>query len=288
MPGTIAVLTMTRHHHDQLLGQVDGLSVGSVPPAIHSVVSMGDRDLTRGRLPLATDRWTTIVNPVPTDRRALPVARARNTAAEAAIEAGADILVFLDGFVIPGSRTLEFFADAVAGDLGAPVRDEVSGPIIFVGPVLQLPEPENLQIGYPMGQLHGMAVRTPGTPHLQSGEVRVESRWELFRGTAFAMSAAGFTATGGFHPGYTGPGLEDADLAETVRRAGGALVWVGGATAYLQPYSGATAAEEDKIALNHAKEWKDRWGQHPDHPWLRRLAGEGRLRVGPDGSYRPR
>jgi hypothetical protein len=52
---------MAKGRHEHLLGQVDGLSVGSEPPALHSVVSMGDRDLTRGRLPLGTDRWRTVV-----------------------------------------------------------------------------------------------------------------------------------------------------------------------------------------------------------------------------------
>lgn len=51
VPGTIAVLTHTRARHSQLLAQVDGISVGSVPPQVHCVISMGDRELTRGRLP---------------------------------------------------------------------------------------------------------------------------------------------------------------------------------------------------------------------------------------------
>lgn len=286
MPETIAVLTMTRHRHEHLFGQVDGLSVGSLPPHLHVVVSMGDRDLTRGRLPLSTDRWETIVRPVPTDRRALPLARARNTAAEEAIEAGADVLIFLDSGVIPGSRTLEFYRDAVTGDLGAPVREQVEGPVLWCGPVLQLPEADNPEIGYPMGQLHSIALRTPGTPQLQAGELAIEERWQQFRASAFAMSAQDFTASGGFDTGYTGHGLEDADYAERVHREGGAMVWVGGATAYRQPDEQVPANEEEKIAVNHAKVWQDRWGVAPEHPWLQRLVGEGRLRRTQDGGVR--
>ncbi|WP_427001073.1 glycosyltransferase family 2 protein [Ornithinimicrobium sp. Y1694] len=286
MPGTIAVLTMTRGRHAQLLGQVDGLSVGSLPPHLHSVVSMGDRDLTRGRLPLATDRWQTVVKPVPTDRRALPLAAARNVAAHEAMGAGAQLLVFLDGDVIPGSRTLERYADAIVAHRDGTGQVDLAGPVLWCGPVQQLPEPQNDAVGYPFGRLDTLARRTPGTPQLRIGEVRAEPRWELFRALAFVMTAEDFRSTGGFHPGYTGHGLEDADFAEVVRRAGGSMAWVGGATSYLQPGEPVAPEQEVKIAVQHARVWRERWGQPSRHPWLTRLVGEGRLRQGPDGSYR--
>ncbi|MGO0575948.1 glycosyltransferase family 2 protein [Ornithinimicrobium panacihumi] len=285
MPGNIAVLTMTRHHHDQILGQVDGLSVGSVPPALHCVVSMGDRDLTRGRLPLATDRWETVVRPVPTDRRALPYAAARNLAAKEAIERGAEVLVFLDGGAIPGGRTLERYAAAVQGHNGAQVRESTDGPIVWCGPVLNLPAPDSMAVGYPMGQLHTLGVRTPGTPQLDAGQVALAEHAELFHGAAFAMSAQDFTLSGGFHPDYAGHGLEDADFAQTVLDAGGALAWLGGATAYLQPTDPPTRAEEARIAVNHARIWRERWGTDPAHPWLARLVGEGALRRDREGGF---
>lgn len=277
MPRNLAVLTMTRHAHDQLLGQVDGLSVGSVPPTVHCVISMGDRDLTRGRLPLATDRWETIVRPIPTDRRALPYAAARNLAAQEAISRGASTLIFLDGGAIPGGRTLERYAAAVAGEAGEALRAETKGPIIWCGPVLELPEPDSVAVGYPMGQLHTLGRRTPGTPGLEAGQLLVETRPELFRSTCFAMSAEDFERSGGFHPDYAGHGLEDADFAETVRRADGAVVWVGGATAYVQPETPQGRDEEVRVAVNHARIWHERWGAPSDHPWLSRLVGEGAL-----------
>lgn len=286
MPLKIGVLTMTRGRHDELLHQVDALSVGSVPPHLHSVVSMGDRDLTRGRLPLATDRWSTFVRPVQTDRRALPLAAARNAAAEQAIAEGAELLVFLDGDVMPGSRTLERFADAVER-AGQETVEGLSAPTVWCGPVLRLPPAENPSVGYPLGQLHTLGLRTPGTPPLDAGQLRVEPRWDVFHATAFAMTAQDWTSVGGFHPAYTGPGLEDADFAESVRRAGGSLVWVGGATSYLHPRDAVPAQEEEKHALSHAAIWHERWGSHPGHPWLLRLAGEGRLRLAADGSFGP-
>ena len=278
---TIAVLTMAKGRHGHLLGQVDGLSVGSLPPAVHSVVSMGDRDLTRGRLPLGTDRWRTVVRPVQSDRRALPLAAARNAAAEAAVEEGADLLVFVGGDVIPGKRALERYADAVAE--GAP--EGVGGPVVWQGPLLHLPPLENAALGYPFGHLAEIAAPTAGDPMLEPGQREPEPDWSHFRGCAFAMTAADFAEVGGFCTDYAGHGLEDADFAEKVSRAGGSLVWVGGATAYLQPVPPPETADELRIALRHAATWRSRWGVDPDHPMLDRLLGAGVLQRAQEGGY---
>lgn len=287
VPGTIAVLTMTRGRHDHLLGQVDGLTVGTTPPHLHVVISMGDRDLTRGRLPLGTDRWRTIVKPVPTDRRALPYAAARNLAASLAVEEGADVLVFLDAAVIPGPRTLERYADAVAKGVGARASvdglDGVDGPLIWTGAVLDLPEQEDPALGYPLRKLHELARRHPGAPRLAPGQTQVEPRRHLFSPASFAMTATDFEAVGGFHDGYTGPGLEAADFAASVAERGGAIVWVGGADAYRQPGERPSPDQEVKYALSHAEVWRERWGSEPGDPWLTRLVGEGHLRQDPHG-----
>jgi len=275
VPVTVAVLTMTRGHHDHLLAQVDGLSVGSVPPSLHVVISMGDRDLTRGRLPLGTDRWKTIVKPVHTDRRALPYAAARNLAAELAIEAGAEVLIFLDASVIPGSRTLERYAKAVTKD----TEDAVpAGPVLWSAPVLRLPPVANPALGYPLRQLHDLSLRAPGAPALAPGELQVEQRLHLFTPASFALSASDFQQVGGFCADYAGPGLEAADFARAVSGAGGSLVWVGGAEAYRQPVDALTEDQESRYARSHAAVWRERWGAEPDHPWLTRLVGEGVIR----------
>ena len=283
MTHRIAVLSMAKGRHDHLLAQVDGLSVGSVPPELHCVVSMGDRDLTRGRLPLGTDRWRTTVQPVPSDRRALPLAAARNAAARTAVEEGAEVLVFLGGDVIPGSRTLERYAEAVTGPLEA--RPE--GPVVWTGPILDLPAlDEDDAVGYPFGQLAGIARPSAVAPVLEPGQLQVEPRWELFCGDAFAMSAEDWTRSGGFCGDYTGHGLEDVDFAHKVSREGGELVWVGGATAYRQPAPAPEPEHELRVALRHAATWRSRWGTAaPEHPMYERLVGSGVLRRAEDGGF---
>lgn len=273
---------MTRARHTHLLAQVDGLSVGTTPPHVHSVVSMGDRDLTRGRLPLATDRWETVVKPVQTDRRALPLAAARNLAAANAVEAGADVLIFLDDTIIPGPRTLERFADAVTG--GTPLEEPVDGPVLWRGAIMSLPALAQGELGYPLGRLHELGRRQPGAPSLVPGQLQPDPRWALFSASCVAMSAEDFSRTGGFCPDYRGHGLEDADFAEVVRRLGGAIVWVGGAEAYRQPAEPVDLDAQTRHAVQHAQVWRDRWGQAPDHPWLTRLLAQGLLRRDTDGS----
>lgn len=281
----IAVLTTTRARHSWLLAQVDGLSVGTVPPHLHSVVSMGDRDLTRGRLPLGTDRWRTIVKPTPTDRRALPLAAARNLAAHNAMDAGADVLIFLDDAVIPGPRTLERLADAVTGQAAPPQLPD--GPLLWRGPLLQLPPAQDETIGYPMRNLDELGRRVPGVPRLSPGQFHADPHWSLFAAASFAMSAEDFRRTGGFCPLYTGHGLEDADFAEVVRRLGGGMVWVGGADAYRQPTGRPDSETQARHAVTHAQVWRERWGAEPDHPWLARLVAEGVLRRDSGGGLAP-
>lgn len=285
VPGTIAVLTMTRGRHSQLLAQVDGLSVGAQAPRVHCVISMGDRELTRGRLPLETDRWTTIVKPVQTDRRALPISAARNLAASLAVEEGADVLVFVDDTVIPGSHTLERLAEVVAqpdvvhtvpGEAG---EHDVTAPVVWRAPVRELPPVEDEVLGYPLGRLDEIAARGEqvDSPSLVPGQQAVDARWHLFRGECFAMSATDFEASGGFCTDYTGDGLQDADFAEVVRRAGGTLVWVGGADAYRQPTEPVEPELQARYAARHVETWRERWEAEPEHPWLDRLREQGLL-----------
>ncbi|WP_202613769.1 hypothetical protein, partial [Ornithinimicrobium cerasi] len=108
----IAVLTVVSGEHDQLLSQVDGLAVSTWPPDLHVVTSARDRTVTRGHLPIGSDRWDTVVPvlPVPPSRAAfLPGLHA---AGQAALDGGADVLVFLAVSCIPSRRLLQIFAEA--------------------------------------------------------------------------------------------------------------------------------------------------------------------------------
>lgn len=283
VPGNIAVLTTCRGAHDQLLRQVDGLAVGSIPPHLHVVISMGDRDLTRGRLPLGTDRWETVVRPVQADRRSLPLAAARDLAAQTAVAHGAQVLIFLDCTLIPGSRTLERFGEAVEAGMSHSTESQ-EPPVLWTGRILDLPEPSPTGVAYPMGRLREIARPDPATPVMVPGQRELDQPWSTFTGSAFAIRAQDYERIGGFCDRYVGDGLQDADLAESARQMGARLIRLGGATAYRQPVAGPSLAEQARDALRHSEIWFERWGRTPEHPWLDGLARGGWLSREPGGA----
>ena len=96
-----AVITLVAGRHSHLAMQRRGLLAGAFQPDLHIVVSMNDPP--RGTCSTAgTPRPDVIELRCPPGP--LPLARARNTGAQRALRAGADLLVFLDVDCIPGPR----------------------------------------------------------------------------------------------------------------------------------------------------------------------------------------
>lgn len=270
----VAVLTIAHGRHDHLVAQVGGLSLGSRPPDLHVIASMDDPDLARRRVPVATDRWETVVQAVPTPRRGLPLAAARNTAAQLALDRGADVLIFLDVDCIPGPRLVQRYTEvAVAGDRPSPA--------VWCGDVGYLPpEPDT---GYPLDRLDRLSRPHPGRPPLLPGTTAPETRFELFWSVSFAMRAEDFVASGGFCSDYVGYGGEDTDFAQVVRAAGGSLTWVGGATAYHQHHeSHSPPVQHVAAVVRNANVFHGRWGWWPMEGWLAAFADLGLARRGHD------
>src|SRR3954471_2815158 len=135
-----AVITIVAGRHDHLVSQRAALD-GSEH---HVVVAMGEREAEHCRR-LVGD--TSDVIAVETQPEGLPLARARNAGARRALDAGAELLVFLDVDCIPGAALVERY-EAAAG----------STPALLCGPVAYLPPPP--PAGYPATGLHSLA-----TPH---------------------------------------------------------------------------------------------------------------------------
>jgi hypothetical protein len=273
-----AVLTLARGRHQHLLGQVAGLSRGSRAPDLHLIVAMGDPQLAGGAVPVGTDRWETLVRPLDVAGSDLPLAAARNLAARSAIDAGAQVLVFLDVDCIPGQDLVRTYADVVAA--GGSDR-----PALWCGDVGYLPAagPD----GYPPERLDALARPAGARPVLAPGELMPEPRFELFWSLSFAVSAADFTVTGGFCTDYLGYGGEDTDFAQLVRAAGGSLTWVGGATAYHQHHDSIVPPVQHRRAVvRNANVFHDRWGWWPMQGWLDAFAAQGLAeRQGADGRW---
>jgi hypothetical protein len=261
-----AVVTITRgrdaHLHRQRLG------LAANPCALHVVVGMGEQPVLQdvpGAPPV-----TRLVVPVPL--AGLPLAAARNAGVEAALAAGAELVVLLDVDCIPGPTLVRRYAQGAAA---------VAHPALLGGPVGYLPPaPAG---GYPATDLATLAPFHPARPVPPDGAVWPETRIELFWSLSFAITAPDWARVGGFCTDYAGYGGEDTDFAVTAARAGARLYWVGGATAYHQhhPPSRHTAGRAAEIVRN-ARLFRRRHGWWPMQGWLRELTEEGTVVFDPE------
>ncbi|MFD3335384.1 glycosyltransferase family 2 protein [Streptomyces sp. NPDC058700] len=256
----VAVITLVAGRHRHLALQQRGLAHGTRRPDHYVVVTMDDpgaADVVRGRPPTAD----TVAVPR-TDGGGLPLAAARNAGARRALEAGADLLVFLDVDCVPGPGLLARYADTAED--GA----------LLCGTVAYLPPPP--ADGYRLDALSRLASPHPGRPVPSDGEVRTGGDHRLFWSLSFAVTAATWRGIGGFCEDYTGYGGEDTDFAMTAAGRGVDLWWVGGAAAHHQyhPVSRPPVEHLDDILRNGAL-FHRRWGEWPMEGWLRDFARLG-------------
>ena len=267
--GRAAVITVARGRQEHLARQQAMLSALRWEVA-RVVVSMDDPSLA------AVTRQhpgvQTITVPV-ADPGRLPLAAARNAGAEAALEAGAELLVFLDVDCLPGDRLLARYLQAA--------RDDA----LLCGPVTYLPQGAVLG-DCPSGAILD-ALRAPhaARPDPIPGDVVAGDDVDLFWSLSFAVTSATWRTVGGFHTGYAGYGGEDTDFAWQARQAGCDLLWVGGADAYHQyhPVSRPPVEHLDAI-LENAAVFHRRWGVWPMRGWLDAFADLGLVRA-TDGAW---
>ena len=121
-----AVITIAHGRHAHLRAQQEGLALSAQAPDDYIIVAMDDPEIRAMAPPFAT------VVDVPSTPLGLPLSRARNLGAAAAIAAGAELLIFLDVDCIPGQSLVGGYADA-AGQL-ALHRSLLSGPVTYLDP----------------------------------------------------------------------------------------------------------------------------------------------------------
>jgi GT2 family glycosyltransferase len=259
-----AVITLIRGRHDHLRRQQTGLAAATRPPDHYIVVAMGDPDVeavVAGQSP-ACD-----VVHLPTTAGRLPLARARNRGAEHALDAGADLLVFLDADCIPGPRMVERY-------------EQTAGRALLCGTVSYLPPPA--EGGYRMDRLADLGRPHPARPVPARDELIKDGDHRLFWSLSFAVTGDAWHRIGGFGEEYTGYGGEDTDFGQRARQAGIPLWWVGGAPAYHQHHpTTSPPVEHLEDILRNAKIFHDRWGWWPMPGWLREFEDLGLIRHDP-------
>ncbi|MBD8476570.1 galactosyltransferase-related protein [Microbacterium sp. CFBP 8794] len=215
---------------------------------------------------------------VPPGPQGLRVGVGRNRAADAAIAAGAELLVFLDVDCLPGPDLLPAYRAATRAHPDA----VLCGAVTYLSSVQR---PENLD------DLPFLTRPHRARPALGPGETRraTDGEYDLFWSLSFAVTPATWDRIGAFHPGYEGYGAEDTDLAWSARAAGVEMQWVGGADAYHQwhPVSSPPWQHLDDI-LRNGGTFFERWGAWPMGGWLDAFATAGAIERRGDGWVRVR
>ena len=199
-----------------------------------------------------------IVVHVPRGRHGLRVGAGRNAAVEAAIDAGAELLVLLDVDCLPGEALLERYRAAATEHRDA----------LLCGPVTYLAEGE---LPERADALRGLTAPHAARPHPADGDLvpARDDEYDMFWSLSFALTPEAWRRSGGFAPEYEGYGAEDTDFAARARAAGMPLLWVGGAHAYHQwhPTQSPPVQHLDDILRNGAV-FAGRWGRWPMGGWL--------------------
>ena len=252
----VAVITPVagRRRHFEL--QQQALRRSQVAFDVRIVVAMGE--------PPTAANGDVLVSIPAGDR--LPLARARNAGARAAIDAGAGLLIFLDVDCLPSPQMLGRYVEAA----------EQSPYELLCGPVHYL-DPPGAE-GYDLDTLP-TPVGHPARPTPPDGRLSHRGDHRLFWSLSFAVSAPQWEVVGGFDEVYEGYGGEDTDFGQRAKSRGLDLCWVGGAWAYHQyhPTSDPPVQHLDDIVRN-AELFRRRWGWWPMSGWLDDFAAAGLIR----------
>ncbi|WP_313410399.1 galactosyltransferase-related protein, partial [Aeromicrobium sp.] len=264
----VAVVTIAHGRHEHLAAQERSLRAGARPPDLRVVVAMDDpavADLVTGA------SWPTSVEAIDRHPQGLPLAAARNCGARAAIEGGADVLVFLDVDCLVGPDLVADYADAVAA----------SEDRVWCGPVTYLPPAPSG--GYPL-DLVGWDGPHAARPAPDPGERVDGGDPDLFWSLSFALARETWERIDGFGEEYVGYGGEDTDFAHRAAERGIGIAWTGGARAYHQhhPVESPPVSHLDDILRNGAI-FAERWGRWPMTGWLEAFEEQGLVQRHRDG-----
>ncbi|MGB7818484.1 MAG: galactosyltransferase-related protein [Ornithinibacter sp.] len=288
MSPSLAVVTIVHGRHEHLVGQLRGLLSGSRAPDLHVVVAMDDHSVDELVGGAGSARWPTRVVHVPRDSGRLPLAAARNRGVAEAIAAGCQELVLLDVDCIPDGDLLRRYSEVLQDGLDPPTGvigpAHGAGPVVLCGEVRYLPASTG---GDPTDPAWLAAARPhPARPVVPPGAVRPDDDVTLFWSLSFAMTDTDWCAVGGFDESYVGYGGEDTDFGQRLRRAGGRLLWVGGAMAFHQhhPVQSPPVQHLEDIVRN-ANLFAARWGWWPMEGWLAEFQAAGLAARSRDGRW---
>jgi GT2 family glycosyltransferase len=195
-----------------------------------------------------------IVRQVLVDGSGLPLAAARNRAAELA---GGEDLVFLDVDCIPGPKLCADYRRAL---------EDFNG--VVMGEVLYLPA-DMTRTGWLIEEFDAVAVRHSDRRGPPERGIDACEDYRCFWSLNFAMRNHCFRRIGGFDERYLGYGGEDTDFAKSFTTVGVPLGWIRGARAYHQyhPHHMPPVHHLRSIVRN-AQLFEAKWGYRTMGHWL--------------------
>ena len=178
-----ALITIAHGRHDHWKMQRAALARHVVTADRHVLIAMDDPSF-------ADDAGSPALHIVPlsVEPGPLPLARARNAGAAAALADGAELLVFLDVDCIPAPELVHGYRAAATSPHSR--GRLLCGPVTYLDP----PGPG----GYDLATLGDLDDPHPARPAPDSGEVVVGGAPELFWSLSFAVDAATWRRIGGF------------------------------------------------------------------------------------------
>ena len=243
-----SVLTLVRGRKAQLTRLMAGLALQDSKPAELVIAWMQPephQDLPDPGCP---------VRHVMVEGEALPLAKARNRAAEAAT---GNFLIFLDVDCIPGPGLISAYERAGRANDG-----------LFLGEVFYLP-PAAAEGDLDFAKLDRLGVPHPSKPPMPSSGVRPEPDVGQLWGLSFALTRRSYFAVGGMSELFEGYGGEETDFATRLGVSGLPFLWTTGARCYHQhhPISAPPLQHFDAI-LRNATLFHQRHGRWCMDYWL--------------------
>ncbi len=245
---TVSVLTLARGREAHLRNLVLGLTQQSVQPDELIIGVMQDdvyEDLPSSSFPV---RQLKIAGDD------LPLARARNTVANAA---KGETLIFLDVDCIPNPDLVENYARYATPDAG-----------LIMGDVIYLPA-DAAKDGWTYVQFD-----TVGEPHADRPGPPDEGMkpcedYRCFWSLNFALHRRTWDTSGGFDERFTGYGGEDTDFGRTLAEREIPIQWAHGCRAYHQYHPHCMPPIHHIPAiLRNAEVFAQKWGHRTMEHWL--------------------
>jgi len=244
----VSVVTLGKGRPDHLVNVVHGLLRQTVPPAELIVAVMQDELYFLPEAPFP-------IRQIPVIADQLPLAEARNKAAQAAT---GELLVFLDMDCIPTPTLIADYVQRIEQQDG-----------VLMGEVLYLPGGATAG-AWSFDQFAEVAVKHSDRSGPPARDVRICTDYRCFWSLNFAMRRATFMALGGFDERYVGYGGEDTDFGKAIDQAQVPIAWIRGGLAYHQyhPHHMPPVHHLESVVRN-AELFESKWGYRTMDHWLR-------------------